>query len=363
MSWRWAVYDAYLLVPPAVVLGFAVVFARKWRAIGTARLFVGLTGAAQVATFAFLQFGGSLQALEMHYFSSTLWSSINVMLVFIVAELTRSIPRLAADPARRSVPDRPTTGVAQLIRWSAAAVPAALVVGVVLAYEAHPYVLTMTWSSGAAFLAATVVVGAAVGRFAIVASESGGGRHRRSRLALGAALPAGAVVVMLGATLLLTVAGPPPHGSLADTVPDPFPPYSAVLGGSETPFVDEYVVDSQLPGFVGRAAYRGESMLTWEPPSEFVALQGPMGIYHNVATWVCRTFPLLDDAGVRKIEAWRAAQVLLMSRTGDRFAQAVQSLARFQPVVVRRRVLGHGTYHLHVWLIDLRRYLRARRGE
>jgi hypothetical protein len=361
-NWKWAVYDDYLLLPPAVVLGFAVVFARRWRAIGTTQLFVGVTGAVQVATLAFLQFGGSVQVLEIHYFSSTLWSSINVMLAFIVVEVTRSIPRLAPEPRCRSVGGRPTTGKARLARWSAAAVPAALVVGVVLAYEAHPYVLTMSWGTGAAFLAATVVVGAAVGRLAISASESAGGRPRRPRVALGGVLAAGAVVVMVGASLILTVALPTPHGRLADTATDPFPPYSTVLGGNEAPWVDEYVVDSQIPGFVGRATYRGESMLTWEEPSQWVALQGPMGIYHNAATWVSTTFPVLNDDGARKIEAWHAAQVLLMGRTPDHFAQAVQSLARFKPVVVRRRVLSHGTYHLYVWLIDLRRYLRSTRA-
>jgi hypothetical protein len=83
-----------------------------------------------------------------------------------------------------------------------------------------------------------------------------------------------------------------------------------------------------------------------------------MGIYHNAITWVSETFPVLSPNGVRKIHDWRAAQVLLMSLTGLDFAQAVRSLARFQPVVVRRAVLSHGWYHLHVWLVDLGRYLR-----
>jgi len=361
-NWKWVLYDNYLLLPPAVVLGFAVVFAHRWRAIGTTQLFVGLTGAVQVATFAILQFGDSVYVLELHYFSSTLWSSINVMLAFIVAEVTRSIPRLAPEPRRGSVAERPTTGKAQVARWSAAALPAVLVVGAVLAYEAHPYVLTMTWGSGGALLAATVVVGAAIGRLAMNASESSGGRPPRSRVALGGVLAAGAVVVMVGASLILTVARPTPHRRLANTATYPFPPYSTVWGGSETPWVDEYVVNSQIPGFVGRAAYRGESMLTWEAPSQWGALQGPMGIYHNAATWVSTTFPVLNDDGARKIEAWHAAQVLLMGRTEDQFAQAVQSLARFQPVVVRQRVLRHGTSQLYVWLIDLRRYLRGTRS-
>jgi hypothetical protein len=46
-----------------------------------------------------------------------------------------------------------------------------------------------------------------------------------------------------------------------------------------------------------------------------------------------------------------------MSATGDGFSRAVRSLTPFEPVVVRRGILADGTYHLHVWLVDLRQYL------
>jgi len=98
--------------------------------------------------------------------------------------------------------------------------------------------------------------------------------------------------------------------------------------------------------------------VTWEPRRQWGDLLGPMGIYHNAFTWVSGTFPVLGRGGVRKVEAWRTAQVLLISLTGDRFPEAVRSLARFQPVVVRRAVLASGGYRLHVWLVDLGRYLR-----
>ena len=69
---------------------FVVVTRRRSRNVGTTQLFVGLTGALQLATFVYLQFIGSVQVLEMHYFSSLLWSSVNVMLAMTVAEVTRS---------------------------------------------------------------------------------------------------------------------------------------------------------------------------------------------------------------------------------------------------------------------------------
>ncbi|MEA2147543.1 MAG: hypothetical protein QOG59_3130, partial [Solirubrobacteraceae bacterium] len=93
-SWAWAGYDNYLLIPPAVALAYIVVFARRWRELGAARLFIGLAGVLELAVFAYLQFEGTLQTLEMHYFSSLLWSSTTVMLATIVAEVASSIPRL-----------------------------------------------------------------------------------------------------------------------------------------------------------------------------------------------------------------------------------------------------------------------------
>jgi hypothetical protein len=100
-------------------------------------------------------------------------------------------------------------------------------------------------------------------------------------------------------------------------------------------------------------------LLTWEPTPQFGDLLGPIGIYHNARTFVSETFPVLSPGGARKIKDWHAAQVLLMSLTGDQFAHAVRALTPFQPVVVRRRIVSDGSYHLHLWLVDLRRYLRS----
>ena len=134
---------------------------------------------------------------------------------------------------------------------------------------------------------------------------------------------------------------------------------SVALGGDDTIFEARYTVLSELPRFVGHPAYRGEILLTWEPPRQFGDLLGPLGIYHNAFTWISRSFPVLNQAGVHKIRVQRAAQVLLMSLTGRHFAQAVRSLHRFRPVVVRRAILSDGPSHLHAWLVDLRRYIRG----
>ena len=331
-SWSWAPYDVYLLVPPVIVAAFFAVFAGRSRGIGTTQLFVGLVGALQLAAFAYLQFFSSFQALEMHYFSSTLWSSVNVVLAITLAEVAR--PIVDREVAERS-----------LRWWVAHAAPALLVLAVALAFEALVKlgvpVPAMTWTPWGLVVAAIVLAGAVLGRLA------------RVRLA-----PAGAVVAITGAALVLTVATQVGHGPLKNTVYDPIPAYAKALGGNDTIYVSKYTVLSELPGFVGSPAYKGEVLLTWEPRQQFGDLLGPMGLYHNLFTWVNESFPALTPNGVHKIESWRAAQVLLMSLTGAHFAQAARSLAPFGPVVVRRAILSDGSYHLHVWLVDLRRYLR-----
>lgn len=360
-SWSWAPYDPYLLVPPAIMAAFVAVVARKWRDIGTTQLFVGLTGALQLATFAFLQFFGSFQALEMHYFSSTLWSSINIMLAMTVVEVARPILGLRGAPrADDSVPERRGARMVQATRWTASASPALLVLAVALAYQAAGkvdlHVPAMTWAPWGAIVAAIVLVAAVIGRLTIQSTRSASHQRRRVRL-LGRLCSASAVVIITGAALILTVAPRMPHGPLPNTVWDPPPAYAKALGGNDTANVAEYTVVSKLPGFVRQPAYRGELLLTWGPQSEFVDLQGPLGVYHNAITLVSDTFPLLSPNGARKIEAWHAAQVLLMSLTGQDFARAVRSLSRFRPVVVRHGILSDGWYHLHVWLVDLERYV------
>lgn len=358
-SWGWAQYDLYLLVPPAILAAFVVVFARRWRNIGTSQLFVGLAGALQLAAFVFLQFFNHVEALEMHFFSSTLWSSVNIMLAMTLAEVTRPIvERGDAEGSHSSAAELRATGRVQVGRWVACAVPAFLVLAVALAYQVDPHVPAMTWAPWGAAVAAIVVAAAVVGRLTIDWTKTADRQRSTARLAPDRVVSAVAAVVMTGSALLLTVAPGAPHRPIPHTVRDPIPAYSRALGGNDTPYVSEYTVVSELPGFVGRATYRGEQLETWAPVRDFGPLLGPMGIYHGAFNLLTGSFPSLDAFGVHKLEFRRIAQVLLMSTTGDHFAQAVRSLAPYQPVVVRRGVLSDGSYHLHVWLVDIGRYIR-----
>jgi hypothetical protein len=357
-TWSWAPYDTYLLVPPAIFLAYLAVFAHKWRRIGTPQLFVGLAGGLQLATFLYLQFFGTIQTLEQHYVSSTLWSSVSIMLALIVAEVMRPLVRPSLDHVDGSPsPRRIVSGVSTVMRWLIAAVPTVIVIAVALVYEIGPRVPVMTWGHWGAIVASTAVAGAVVGRLA--------GLHGRGWKTLASHVSTAAVVVVLGATLVLTVAqvnmppaGRPPKCPAFCRWYDPIPAYASALGGNDTVYVDEYQVTSEIPAFVGHAKYRGERLLTWLPLHQYRQLLGPMGLFHGWGNLISHNFPVLHVNAAKRIERLHPAQVLLMSLTGDRFERAVRALRRYAPVVVRKGVLVDGDYRLHLWLIDLRRYLR-----
>lgn len=329
-SWGWAQYDPYLLVPPAILAAFVVVFARRLRSIETTPLFIGLAGALQLAVFAYLQFIGTFQALEMHFFSSQLWGSVEVMLAFTIAQLARA-------PVERASRSHPAGA------WLVRAAPAVLVLVVAWAFELAVKVgiavPALSWTHWGLIVAAIVIIAAVIGR-----------------LVPGRLAAAASILALAGAALVLTVAVQMPHKPIAQTVYDPFPRYADALGGNDTVYVSKYTATTELPGFVGAPAHKGQVLLTWEPHKQFGDLLGPMGIFHNAITWVSESFPKMTPNGISKIEDWKASQVLLMSLTGAGFDTALRSLAPFDPVVVKRGVLGSGSYHLHVWLIDLGRH-------
>src|ERR1700683_5268447 len=141
-NWRWSPYVPYLLVRPAVLGGLAVAVARRGRAVATPVLMIGTMFAVQLVVYAGLQFLGTVQTLEEHYFSSTLWAVVCLAFAITVAELARPLS------------DRP------IARW----LPAAVLLAVPLCYEADPHVPPLGWAPAGAILAAAVIASAAAAR-------------------------------------------------------------------------------------------------------------------------------------------------------------------------------------------------------
>jgi len=331
-NWRWAPYVSYLLVPPSVIVAFWLSFARRLSKIASPQLFVGLVCTVQLAVFAYLQFAYHVEALEQHFFSSTLWGVVCLALALTLAEMAKPIW------GRR------------LWRW----LPAVLVLAVPLAYEASPQVPAFGWVPAGTDLALTPVLFAAVMRFWTL----GGSAHsaRRARSVVAVAL---SVVAVTGSLLVLTVAqrpAMPPMTGLA-SAGDPSPTYGQALGGSASVLIDWYQVSASIPAFVGNPTYKGEQLLMWFRWGVRQFLE-PVGIFHEGFNSLGPGFPVLSTADQHDLARRRPAELLLYSLTGDGFRTALGALSRYKPALIRTTVLRHGTAVLHVWLIVLRSFAR-----
>jgi hypothetical protein len=329
-NWRWALYVAYLLVPPAVIAAFAVTFARRLRAIPTPQLFVGLACAGQFGVFAYLQFGYHVQTLEMHFFSSTIWGVVCLALAVVLAEMSRPIWA------------RPVAG------W----LPVALVLAVPLAYEADPNTPAFGWWPVGAALALVPVLVALVMRFWSQRDLT----QVLSRTALVVAV-ALSVVATTGSTLELTVAPRPSTPALTGLAiaGDPEPSYNTALGGNATEMIDWYQVCASLPGFVGDPSYRGEQLLMWFFWDVPLLLE-PVGIFHEGFNSLGFGFPVLTPGDRDVLATRRPAELLLLGIKRQGFQTAFRDLGSYGPELVRTTVLRHGIAVLHVWLIILRSF-------
>jgi MFS family permease len=326
-NWQWAPYVTYLLVPPAVVAAFAVAVIRRGHRLPIPVLMVGLMAITQVAVYALLQFAGSVQMLEQHYFSSTLWAGVCLAFAVTLAELARPLW------------DRP------LARW----LPAAVLVAVPLGYEAGPHVPAFGWLPFGAMLAVAVIVAAAVARACA-------GIRRR---AVAAAATGLALVAFTGAALVLTVAPIPDHPHLRGTATgaEPDPAYASALGGSATTYIESYRILTALPGFVGRASYPGEQILIWRiSPKKDEYIRDAAGMYHDGFNSLPSHTAQLAGEDRRMIRSRRPAEMLLLGDSAAPFRAAVGRLARFQPSLVHAGELQAGPLVMHVWLVRLGAY-------
>jgi Dolichyl-phosphate-mannose-protein mannosyltransferase len=351
-NWHWLLYDPYLLVPPAVLMAFVLVFARRYRRITNTQMFLALCGLLEFLTAAYFQFIGKIQLVENHYFSSMLWATTVVLLSFVVAEIARDFAEWR--------PFANTLSSAALRIGSGAllgAIPFLLVVGVALGYEADRDVPAMKLKPWGLIVAGIAILIVAVWRVSLGWDLPADGVLLRRRLAraTGAFL---ILVGLLGANLLLTVAPQERVPHFVNAVDDPTPTYPMSLGGSATLSIDIYQVITELPGFVGHPTYQGEQLLVWWPLYELDPLISAIGIFHADFDSVHGGFPQLTTEGAYTIRHRHPAQILLINRKGKGFTEAVRQLRPYRPRVVRSAVLRDGKYSIHVELIDLLKYLK-----
>jgi hypothetical protein len=344
----WAPYITYLLVPPAVGLACYAAFggrlkdvlardriARIGRRLGgipTAQLLISVACLLQILIYSVLQFIGSTQVLEVHYFSSLLWAPVLLTLAITIAELGAPI----LEHAR--------------YRWL---IPVMLV-AVPLVFEISPRVPQFGWMPVGLLIVVAIVLLAWVAK-----REAASHDLVHSRLMVGGALGA-----MVAGLLVLTVT-PTQHKHERGTVVDTFPDYAYTLGGNDPAWGDDstwvnlYAVTTEMHAFVGPAAYSGEQLLMWWNGDQLKELREPIGIYHAFFDSIPSGLGDLTPLDKYFFGQRHPAQILLMSLTGQGFAASLQSLKPFGAELVRAGVLRSGSVALHLWLIDLHQYLKT----
>jgi hypothetical protein len=314
-NWRWTLGDAYLLVLPATCLAWMVLAVRRRRSIPAPAVAIGIIATLQLAVAAAGQFGGSLQLLEEHYLSSPFWAASLLSLTVVIAELTRS---LAAHP---------------VARW----LPAALVIGVALLFEAAPSVPAFGWLPWGATLAALVVIAAAFGV----------GLPRRF-----SAAGAVATAVILAAIMALTVAPDPTVRTLRGAVSDPPTGYQGALGGSSRTAVADYRLLQAVRRVVPNATYQGEQLVDCLPHPSPLGLQ-LIGLFHTGINYLPGRCPTVGPAARAEIRSRHAAQLVAMAPNARLdVAVLMRHLAALHPRLVRFASLRFGTESVQVAVID-----------
>lgn len=321
----WILLRPYLLVPLAAMGVWGATFGRRLRAIPTPQLLIGLACAAQIAIFSWLQLLGDAETLEQHYYSSSLWAAICLVLAITVSALAKPL----------------------LDHFRARFIPVAIVLAIPLIYETDPHLPAFGWLPVGLLLVAAMAAVAGIGRGVVPKLAPVTARVTAAAI----------VVVLLGGSLILTTAPYQHHAPLQGVIDDPVPAYAGALGGSDTKLVDQYRVAADLPQFVGNSTYPSERLLMWFPIAEDKALAQIIGIYHANFDSFTSSPPDLTAADRALLLQRRPAEILVFNVAN--FPATLRALSAYDPTLLRKTVLTSGSYALHAWLISLGAYLHA----
>jgi len=227
-------------------------------------------------------------------------------------------------------------------------------VAVPLVFEISPKVPQFGWMPIGLLIVVAIVLLAWVAR-----REAASHDIVRSRLMIG-----GALTAIIAGLLVLTVT-PTQHKHEPGTVLDTYPDYAYTLGGNDpawgadSTWVNLYAVTTEMPTFVGPAAYSGEQLLMWWNGDQLTELREPIGIFHAFFDSIPSALGDLTPLDKFFFGQRHPAQILLMSLTGQGFQASLNSLEPYGAELVKAGVLRSGSVALHLWLIDLHQYLKT----
>jgi hypothetical protein len=320
-TWKWLIYDVYLLAPPTAILAWLAVSVRTRP--GVPREEVAIAGGLALTLVAFTaaEFIGHGWTLEYYLYTSMLWAGTSLVVAALLARLAGPLLRLGP--------------------W--ALLPAAPVV--VVPVLLRPLRATIQFELPVAAVIAAAVVVLVIGlRIGVRDRDAVPARTVLAALAIG-----GLAVLVTG----LPLNRPLFPGQTALITPD----YGSVLFAGDDPAVDDYQVTSEVRTVVPSIAQERGGMLMWW------TAHGATGVYIDRAAaqylWyddgLSVGLPTLDDANASYLAAKQPRWLVMLSDDGHEFGPAMQTLASrgFTASTWRERVLTSGSVTVHVRIVEL----------
>jgi hypothetical protein len=320
-TWKWLVYDVYLLVPPTAILAWLAMSVRTRLRVPREEVAVVAGLALTLVVFTAAEFIGRSWTLEYYLYTSMLWAGTSLVVAALLARMAGPLLRLGP--------------------WALA--PAALVVAVPVLLR--PLRTTIQFELPVAIAIAAAVVVLVIALRIVVRSRDGA----PVRTVLAALAVAGLTVLVTG----LPLNRPLFPGQTALFTPD----YGSVLFAGGDPTVDDYQVTSEVRTVVPSVAREPGGMLMWW------TAHGATGVYIDRAAaqylWyddgLTVGLPTLNDAAVTYLADKQPRWLVMMSDDGHEFGPGMQELASrgFTAATWRERTLTSGSVTVHVRVVEL----------
>jgi 4-amino-4-deoxy-L-arabinose transferase-like glycosyltransferase len=318
-TWKWMLYDVYLLVPPAVIAAWVALSWRLRDRLPREEAAIVLGSLATLVAYTLAEFVGRNWTLEYYFYTSLLFAGGILVLATVVVRISGPLLRSSA--------------------WAWAVAPIGLVI--VVPVLLRPLRPVMQFELPIAAVIAMVVVALAF--------------TARTRLADTAARRLPVVAILLVALTALMTGEPLQRPFFPGQMPLAIPDYGSVLFTDGGSVVDDYAVASQLRTVVPSAQSEPGAMVMWWPQSHQPVIDQAAAQYLWVDDALTATMPALDDAQVAYLLAKDTRWLVLLGDDGREFGPAMEQLqARgFTATTWREQELRSASVSMRVRVVEL----------
>lgn len=327
-TWKWALYDVYLVVPPAAIAAWFALTCRVRDGLSREEAAIALGSLLTLVVYTLAEFAGRNWTLELYFYSSLLFAGGILVLATVVVRMSAPLLDSRAWP------------------WALVAIGLVVAIPVLL----RPLRPVIQFE-----LPVAALIGMAVVALALVTRSRATGTAARR-------LPVVAIA-LVGFTVLMT-GEPLQRPFFPGQTPLPIPDYGSVLFTSGGDVVDDYAVASQLRTVVPLAQTDPGTMLMWWPKRHRPVIDLAAAQYLWADDAIQATMPALDDAQVQYLRAKGTRWLVMLGDDGREFDPAMATLGAsgFSATTWRDQELRSGSVTMRVRVVELTRLPAAARS-